>query len=66
MTTRLQLTKEARATRECEQFIKHDVLTWIPPFPSLSAPTLPTSASTTASPYMSFHILGGKTGGKIA
>ena len=61
MTTLLQLTEEARATRECEQLFRHDVLAWIPPFASLSAPTLSTSASTTASPYMSFHIFGGKT-----
>jgi len=65
MTTLLHLTEEARAR---EQFFRHDVLTWIPPFASLSAPTLPTSASTTASAYMSFHIFlfGGKTWGKIA
>ena len=61
MTTLLQLIEEARATCEREQLFRHDVLAWIPPFASLSAPTLPTSASTTASIYMSFHIFGGKT-----
>lgn len=63
MTTLLQLTEEARATHEREQFFRHNVLAWIPPFASLSAPTLPTSASINASPYMSFHIFlfGGKT-----
>ena len=58
MTTLLHFTEEAR---EREQFFRHDVLTWIPPFASLSAPTLPTSTSITASTYMSFHIFGGKT-----
>jgi len=53
MTTLLHFTKEAR---EREQFFRHDVLTWIPPLASLSAPTLPTSASTTVNTYMSFHI----------
>jgi len=63
MNTLLQLTAKAHTTRERAQFFRHDVLTWIPPFASLSAPTLPTSASTNASPYMSFHIFlfGGKT-----
>ena len=59
MTTLLQLTEEARATREHEQFFIHYVFTWIPPFASLSAPTLPTSASTLyVIPHFSF---GGKT-----
>jgi len=58
MTTLLHFTVEAR---EREQFFRHDVLPWIPPFASLLAPTLPTSASTTANIYMSFHIFGGKT-----
>jgi len=61
MTTLLHLTEEARATREREQFFRHDVLTWIPPFASLSVPTLLTLASTNANTYMSFHIFGGKT-----
>ncbi len=56
MTTVLQLTEVARAICEHEQFFKHYVLTWIPPFASLSTPTLPTSASTNANTYMSFHI----------
>lgn len=54
--TLLHLTVEARAIREREQLFRHDVLAWIPPFASLSASTQPTSASTNASPYMSFHI----------
>ena len=60
MTTLLHLTEEAR---EREQFFRHDVLVWIPPFASLSAPTLPPSASTNASTYMPFHSFpsGGKT-----
>ena len=54
MTTLLQLKDEARATREREQLFRHDVLAWIPPFASLSAPTLSTTTSTNASPHMSF------------
>ena len=63
MTTLLQLIEETRATHEREQFFRHDVLAWIPPFASLSASTQPTSASTNASPYMTIHIFlfGGKT-----
>ena len=53
--TLLQLTMKARATREHAQFFKHDVLAWLPPFASLSVPAQPTSASTNANPYMSFH-----------
>ena len=37
--TLLQLTEEARETREREQLYRHDVLAWIPPFASLSAST---------------------------
>ena len=68
MTTLLQLTEEARATCEREKLFRHDVLAWIPPFASLSTPTLPTSASTNAITYMSFHIFlfRGKTWGEIA
>ena len=68
MATLLQPIEEARATREYEQFFRHDVLAWIPPFASLSVPTLPTLASTNANPYISFHIFifGGTTWGKIA
>jgi len=54
--TLLQLTEEARETLKCEQLFRHDVLAWIPPFASLSASTQPTSTSTNASPYMSFHV----------
>ena len=46
MTTLLQLTEEARATREREQLLRHDVLAWIPPFASLLASTQPTLGST--------------------
>ena len=53
MTTLLQLIAKAR---ECVQFFRHDVLAWLPPFASLSVSAQPTSASTKASPYMSFHI----------
>ena len=68
MTTLLQLIEEAWATHKHEQLFRHDVLAWIPPFASLSASTQPISASTNASPYMSFHIFlfGGKTWDKIA
>ena len=52
-TTLLQLTAKAR---EHAQFFRHDVLAWLPPFASLSVSAQPTSASTKASPYMSFHI----------
>ena len=55
-TTLLQLTVKARATHERAQFFRHDVLAWLPPFASLSVFAQPTSASTKASPYMSFHI----------
>ena len=56
MTTLLQLTEEARETREHKQLFRHDVITWVPPFASLSISAQPTLASTNASPYMSFHI----------
>ena len=63
-TTLLQLTAKAR---ERAQFFKHNVFAWLPLFASLSVSAQPTSASTKASPYMSFHIFfGGNTWGKIA
>ena len=52
-TTLLQLTAKAR---ERAQFSRYDVLAWLPPFASLSVSAQPTSASTKASPYMSFQI----------
>ena len=42
--------------RERVQLFRHDVLALLPPFASLSVSAQPTSASTKASPYMSFHI----------
>jgi len=58
MATLFQLTEQAH---EREQLFKHDVLAWIPPFASLSTPTLHTLALTNASTYMSFHIFFGGT-----
>ena len=36
--------------------LQTDVLAWLPPFASLSVSAQPTSTSTKANPYMSFHI----------
>ena len=55
-TTLLQLPAKARTTHERTQFFRHDVLAWLPPFASLSLSAQPTSASTKAIPYTSFHI----------
>ena len=51
-TTLLQLIAKAR---ERTQFCGHGLLAWLPAFALLSITAHPTSASTKASPYMSFH-----------
>ena len=67
MTTLLELIVKAHATCKHAQFFRHDVLAWLPPFASLSISAQPTSTSTNASLYMSFHIFfGDNTWGKIA